>query len=411
MKNDDDLFISRERADGTCDRKLRMLEGLVRILSESWNVSVVFSPEGECKTDGQIIYLPYDRYIDTILLISLLGHECGHIYQKDAEGRVGTDFNIARVIARHKKIHNRPLLYVIFNALEDVRIEIIMENKYPGFKEMFLRLIPYIQDKKLPILEREQKIKQLLKDGKSIAEVEKQIEEDCNKEIQKLQKALKEAGFSDDYIKFEIEQLKRTQEAPISEIQKILDVVYLKLRHYDYSWYPPETIDYVLKEVITTAEKVYQCKNSDETLEVAIEVYKILTDNESKIRKSVKQKQQEEDDGTGDQSTNNDENEGKGEGSEQDKNKRKAGKKGKDQEPETDEGSTKKDEEGEECQCPETTGEEGDQEQEGSSDVIRVRFGQVLQVGSKVSHLKYPAKKGIVKSIDNKTREIVVEWE
>jgi hypothetical protein len=398
MNQSKDPYISRAFAEGKIDRKLRMLEGVARILSDNYNVSVVFSPDGECKTTPEIMTLPYDKGVDEALILGLCGHETGHLKH--------TDFGIARVIARHKKVHNRPLLYVIFNALEDVRIEMEMEKAYPGFKEMFQRLLPYIQEKKQPMLECEQKIKDLFEEGKSTTEIEELIQEDCDNEIKKLEKVLKEAGFSSKYIEFEVEQLKRAQEAPLCEIQKILDVVYLMLRKYDHTWYPAETIDFVEKEVLDTAKEVYKCKDSNETLDVAVKVYNILTDNESKIRKRAKQ---EEEDGTGKQPAPN-QDEGKGNGSSKDKDSKKKGRKGEGEESKGDEGSSKEAEEAEGKGQDQESDEEGEQ-QKGGSDSIRVRPGQVLQVGSKVSHLKYPQKRGVVKVIDNKSREIVVEWE
>ena len=157
-------YISNEFASGKVDRKLRMLEGVARILSDNYNVTVHFSPDGECKTSPEVMTLPYDKGVDEALILGLCGHETGHLKF--------TEFSIARVISRHKKIHNRPLLYVIFNCLEDVRIEAEMEKVYPGFKEMFKRLIPYIKEKKQPMLEREEKIKQMRLDGKSEEEIE-----------------------------------------------------------------------------------------------------------------------------------------------------------------------------------------------------------------------------------------------
>lgn len=393
MSQPGDPYISRAFAEGKIDRKLRMLEGVARILSDNYNVSVVFSPDGECKTTPEIMTLPYDKGVDEALILGLCGHETGHLKH--------TDFGIARVIARHKKVHNRPLLYVIFNALEDVRIEMEMERVYPGFKEMFKRLLPYIQEKKLPMLEREQKIRDLIEEGKGTAEIEELIQEDCDNEIKKLQKALREAGFSSKYIEFEVEQLKRAQEAPLCEIQKILDVVYLMLRKYDHTWYPAETIDFVESKVLDTAKKVYKCKDSNETLDVAVEVYNILTDN-GKIHKK-----QEEEDGTGKQPAPN-QDKSKGNGPSKDKDK-KEGEEGEGAEPEGDERSSEETAEAEGEEQNSEDNQEG--EQEGGSDSIRVRPGQVLQVGSKVSHLKYPLKRGVITAIDNKSREIVVEWE
>jgi hypothetical protein len=377
-----------------------MLEGVARILSENWNISVVFSPDGECKTNLETMVLPYDKGVDECLLMALMGHEAGHIYQEDKEGRVGTDFNIARVIARHKKIHNRPLLYVVFNALEDVRIEILMENKYPGFKEMFRSIIPYIKDKKIPILEREKRVKELQDAGESIDKIDTILREEQEEEIVKLRRALEKAGFSKEYIEFEVQQLRHTFDAPLCEIQKILDVTYLTLRDYDYEWYPPETIDFVQKEVIDTAKEIYDCHTSDEALQVAIKVYNIITDNEKKHQETKENKN-----GDDRQPTPSDQDKGRGKGPKKDEDKDKKDQ-GEDSESESDEVSSEEDAEGEEGK---ENGEEG--EQEGNNDAIRIRPGQVLQVGSKVTHLKDPSKRGVVVFIDNKSRMIEVDWE
>ena len=401
MNHSGDPYISKEFAEGRVDRKLRMLEGVARILSDNYNVSVVFSPDGECKTTQEVMTLPYDKGVDEALILGLCGHETGHLKH--------TDFTMGRVIARHKKVHNRPLLYVIFNALEDVRIEIEMEKVYPGFKEMFARLLPYIKEKKQPILDRERKIKDLHAAGKDLEEITEIIEADCEVEVKKLMKALKEAGFSEKYIQFEIEQLKHMQEAPISEIQKILDVVYLILRHYDYNWYPPETIDFVKKEVLDIAKEVYKCKDSSEVLEVAIKVYSILTDNERKTKKQPKGK--EDEDG------NNEEKQDKGEGGkdkdeDSKKSKGKGGSQKDNKESESGEGSSEEDKEEQEGKGEDSEdNKEGEEDEEGGSDTIRVKVGQVLKVGSKVTHLHDPTKRGVVLSIDNKTREVIVEWE
>ena len=384
-------YASQERAEGVFDRKLRMLEGVARILSENWNVSVVFSPDGDCRTTREVMVLPYDKGIDECLLMALMGHEAAHL--------LATRFEIARDIARHKKIHNRPLLYVVFNVMEDVRVEILMENKYPGFKEMFKSIIPYIKDKKLPILEREKRIKELQDEGESIDKIDTILREEGEEEIERLRKALEEAGFSKEYIEFEVQQLRHAQESPLCEIQKILDVTYLTLRDYDYTWYPPEIVDYVRKEVIDTAKEIYDCHTSDEALQVAIKVYNIITDNEKKH-----QSKENDEDGTDKQPTSS-QDKGRGKGSKENKDKDKKDK-GKDSESEGDEGSSEKDAEGSEGQ---KDTEEG--EQEGSSDAVRIRPGQVLQVGSKVTHLKDPSKRGVVVFIDNKTRTIEVDWE
>jgi hypothetical protein len=365
MSQEKKIYISEAFAEGKIDRKLRMLEGVARILSDNYNVTVVFSPDGECKTSQEVMTLPYDKGVDEALILGLCGHETGHLKY--------TEFAIGRVIARHKKIHNRALLYVVFNVLEDVRIEREMENVYPGFKEMFKRLLPYIKEKKQPILDREEKIKRMTIAGKSERDIEIEIERCCEIDLMRLERALKTAGFSQEYIKFELEQLKRAQEAPLPEVQKVLDVIYLMLRKYDYKWYPVETIDFVKKNLIETSKEVYDCKNSQEVLDVAIKVYQLLTDNDERLKNPKKGKEEDQ----------SDEGEGEEEGEEQEEGEREG------------EGQA---------------GQEGEESKERSNSTLRVKLGQTLKVGSKVTHLNNSTRKGVVTKINNTTSEVEVEW-
>ena len=55
------------------DGKLRMLEGVSRILSENYGVQVVFSEDGECKTSPERMTLPYDEAVDEALIMGLMG--------------------------------------------------------------------------------------------------------------------------------------------------------------------------------------------------------------------------------------------------------------------------------------------------------------------------------------------------
>lgn len=368
MKQQNKVYISNAFAEGKIDRKLRMLEGVARILSDNYNVTVHFSPDGECKTTPEVMTLPYDKGVDEALILGLCGHETGHLKF--------TQFKIARVIARHKKIHNRPLLYVIFNCLEDVRIEAEMEKAYPGFKEMFKRLIPYIKEKKGPMLAREEKIKGMKLAGKSDKEIAEAIEEDCKKELKDLVRTLRAAGFTEEYIEHEVEQLKQAQGSPIAEVQKILDVLYLMLRGYDHSWYPSEVVEYVDLYLLEIGEEVHAAKSSEEVLEVAIKVYNILTDHEQKLRKGAQKKAKNK----------------------RDDKKGKKGKKGKDSDGDSDDSTSK------------PGAPKGEEEEEGP-DTIRIGVKQTLVVGSKVAHLNDPSKKGIVTHINAKAQEVTVEWE
>lgn len=363
MTQEKKVYISEAFADGKIDRKLRMLEGVARILSDNYNVTVVFSPDGECKTSQEVMTLPYDRGVDEALILGLCGHETGHLKY--------TEFAIGRVIARHKKIRNRALLYVIFNVLEDVRIEYEMENTYPGFQEMFRRLLPYIKSKKQPSLDRGEKIKQMTLAGKSQAVIEAAIAKDCQEEIVNLQKALEEVGFSKEYIQFEIDQLKKCQATPFPEVQKILDVVYLMLRKYECTWYPIEIIDFVERHLIETCKEVYNCKNSQEVLDIALKVYQILTECDEQLKNSQSDEKSEE--GSKDKDRGVEEN-----------------------------GERAEKEGGQE--------DEGDNEEDANS-TLRIKPGQVLKVGSKVTHLHNSSKRGVITRIDNASREVEVEWE
>lgn len=367
-KKQNNVYVSNAFAEGKVDRKLRMLEGVARILSDNYNVTVHFSPDGECKTTTEVMTLPYDKGVDEALILGLCGHETGHLKF--------TEFKIARVIARHKKIHNRPLLYVIFNCLEDVRIEAEMEKVYPGFKEMFKRLIPYIKEKKGPMLEREAKIKQMRLDGKSDEDIEKEIAKDCRQERRELVRALRDAGFEEDYIKHEEEQLKLAQTSEMAEVQKILDVLYLMLRDYDYDWYPVEVIDHVEVYLLDIAEEVHQAQSSEDVLEVAIKVYKILTDDEKKLRKGAQKKSP----GGGKKKKKQFERRQKGSGRPQ-------------------------------SQQPGSGLPEEEEDGDGDGEAVKMGVSKTLIVGSKVVHLNDSSKKGVVTHIDPNTQEITVEWE
>lgn len=97
------------------------LEKLARILSRQYNIEVVFQGQQAC-TDGKKIVLPYFKEITEELELDLNGyldHEVGHV-------NFTTFPEIMHVInAYHKQL---------LNSVEDVRIERLMIQKYPGTK-------------------------------------------------------------------------------------------------------------------------------------------------------------------------------------------------------------------------------------------------------------------------------------
>jgi len=389
-KKEEKIYISSAFAEGKIDRKLRMLEAVARILSENYGVNVIFSPDGECSTNTERMLLPYDKSVDEALILGLCGHETGHLK--------ATDFTVKRLIARNKKIYNRALLFCIVNALEDVRIERLMEEAYPGFLDLFRRMIPYIKDKKEPILRRAEKRKQMILDGKDEEEINEVLGAEGEKELKDLNKALKEAGFSKEYIQQELEKAKERQGITVPEVQKILDVIYLMLREYDYSWYPIETVELVKNEVLDTAKKVLTCKTTHDVLLVAEEVYNLITRNDKRTKRElVKEKEGQGKKGKGIP--------GKGTpGPEQERGSGKPGPK--------PQGSEKKpggDKDGGKCDDPE---EQEEEEGKGSEEegTLRLAPNRVLRVGSKVKHLEDPKRVGIVTAIDNEKQEVSVEW-
>ncbi len=191
------------------DRKLKMLESITRILSDRYDIQVVFSREGECKTSERLMILPYDPAVDEGLILGLAGHEIGHL--------IYTDFKVCEEIANSNVVDNRYLLYNITNALEDVRIEAAMEKKFPGFVDLFNRLTPYVQEYKESELPR------------------------------------------------------------LPALQKVLDVLFLKLRGYDSSWYEPEINYYVDDHLLLIGEQIHNAKSTKEVLSIAKQVYEIIT--------------------------------------------------------------------------------------------------------------------------------------
>jgi len=97
------------------------IERLGRILSEHWDIKVVFQAN-RCETSGKVIYLPSisDNADDEFLqaMQGHLDHEAGHV--------TGTDFRVMKQFA------GKPKLLTIWNALEDPRQERLWCQKYPG---------------------------------------------------------------------------------------------------------------------------------------------------------------------------------------------------------------------------------------------------------------------------------------
>ena len=195
------------------DRKLKMLESATRILSERYDIQIVFSKEGECKTTERVMTLPYDPALDEALILGLAGHEIGHL--------IHTDFEVLKEIGEDNTVDNRHLLFNITNTLEDVRIEIEMEKEFPGFVALFKQLTPYTKEYKEPELPN------------------------------------------------------------LPALQKVLDVLYLRLRNYDSSWYEPEICDYTEAMLLPIGTKIYDARNTRDVLKISREVYDIITKTET----------------------------------------------------------------------------------------------------------------------------------
>lgn len=397
-KPGNDPYASSVFTEGRVDRKLRMLEAVARMLSDNYNVEVSFSSEGECKTTPESMILPYDKGVDEALILGLCGSETGHLKH--------TDFEVGKAIAHHPTITNKALLYIITNCLEDVRTEREMEREYIGFKEMFRRVVPYIKEKKQALFEREEKIQQLQEEGLSRPEIAKIIAKDCQKEVQRLASLLREAGFSENYIEYEVNQLKDNQTTPMVEISKILDVLYLRLRDYPCEWYPAEIVFYVDKLLLETAKEVYECENTSEVLVVAEKLYEILDQDQENQRQQLEEQQNQE--GEGQEGDNSED----GEDGEDETN----GKSGKGQRQDlsdgssTNQGSQKSTErsplKGPQCGAmgSSNAGQDGNQD-----EYVQVGV-HWLTVGSEVAHL-HTDQRGVVIGINNEKQEVEVEWE
>ena len=394
------------------DTKLRMLEGTARILSENYGVQVVFSEDGECKTSRERMTLPYDEAIDEALIMGMMGHETGHL--KD------TDFDVAKTIAKMRTVKFRELLFNITNCLEDVRIEAIMEDRYPGFLTMFRRMVPYIQERKEPIIQIEELKRTLRATGMADQDVVKAVQEKNKKELIEKRKELLEL-YSDKLVDQLIDSEKaRRENSSIGELQMIMDIVYLKLRGYEDGFYPQGVRAFAEDYVIGTAKEIFKCKTTGDVLRVAEDIYEILTNekgtqaNADKARQEMikKCKQQAGPGGSGAP--------GKGQGGklskeELEKLKEEAQEKEKKAREERDkrraEGADVEDfvknKQGKEGEEKGEGKEKGDGKDEGEGET-KTRFKPGMKVGS----LDHDRKGTIVSvSVNGEEEEVEVDWE
>lgn len=349
--NQPQVYVSNEYAEGKIDRKHRMLESIARMLSKNYGVNIVFSPTGECSTNKERMILPYEKNVDEALILGLCGHETGHLRE--------TDFKVKGKIAEYPGVYNHPLLFAITNALEDVRVERIMEEAYMGFVDLFERMVPYIRETKEPMLQREELKAHLQLTDKSPLEIADRLQEFEDEYVEAITEACKKAGLSKKFIDQEVDRFIARVEQPIPIISKILDVLYLNLRNYEHNWYPPEVVDFVTEDLVPIGKEVYNCNNVYDVVDVAVKIYRII---EQAARKGLNNKK----------GKNLKSNKSKKSGSSA------ASKKGK----------TKA----------------------GKVDISTSKTQRMLQVGTKVRHLAHPKRIGVIKAIDPDSKEITVEW-
>lgn len=191
-----------------------------------------------------------------------------------------------------RTVKHRELLFNITNCLEDVRVEYIMENLYPGFKVMFRRMVPYIQERKEPLIQIEAIKREMVKAGKTEQEIKKVIDEKNEREIKELEKKLHE-----DYTDKMVDQLidsekKRRKEGNITELQMIMDILYLRLRGYSDDFYPDSIKVFVEDYLYEIAKEILICKTTAEVLKVAEQIYEILTNEKgTQIEKDKKRQE------------------------------------------------------------------------------------------------------------------------
>ncbi len=116
-------------------------EKVSRVLTEKYGMNVVFRG-ASCHTDGETIYLPsLPEDVPEDLLGALRGwadHECSHAL-----------FTQISVGAKFTKKHG-PRAFSILNTLEDVRVEHLMAEKYPGAGVNIRRAYRYLTSKGKP---------------------------------------------------------------------------------------------------------------------------------------------------------------------------------------------------------------------------------------------------------------------
>ena len=106
-------------------------------------------------------------------------------------------------------------------------------------------------------------------------DIEKAIKIKNEKEIKELEKRLKE-DYTDQLVKQLIEsEKKRRENGTITELQKIMDVVYLKLRGYSDDFYPLGVRAFVTDHLEPVAKKIFDCKTTADVLKVAEEIYEV----------------------------------------------------------------------------------------------------------------------------------------
>lgn len=118
-------------------RRIRLFESSIektgRILSQKWNIRVVFKAN-ECRTTGRVIYLPtLPNNASDDLLTAMQGHldhETAHV--------LFTDFRALKKVKRSEK-----KLYSVINALEDPRIEQKMGDLWRGTVLNFRRSLEW----------------------------------------------------------------------------------------------------------------------------------------------------------------------------------------------------------------------------------------------------------------------------
>lgn len=106
---------------------------IARTMSAQWNVRIV--PSGaECNTDGETIsipftadYLPYEK---RKCLHGMLDHELCHVMEERRHKENGKESPV-KLFQKEKN----PVIKMLMNVFEDIRIEILYEKQYKGVAE------------------------------------------------------------------------------------------------------------------------------------------------------------------------------------------------------------------------------------------------------------------------------------